>query len=348
MVHFKNFSVWLLLGALFIPSLAGAQSTQSCSQFARNLRFGMAGEDVRTLQKILNTLPSTKVAAIGPGAPGEETTYFGNLTLSAVIKFQELYAGEVLAPVGLSRGSGFVGTYSRAKIMALCSKDLAVRDVEKLTPTTTSESETPSAVKLPTATTLTPIAQASANAPLTVMNPSQYTVNPGKKVSIMGAGFVSTGNNVHIGAGITISDVRPNMYGYLEITIPTTAPKGKFDLWVTNSKGTSNLSWIIVADPKFAKPVITNFTPTSGLQGTTVTLTGEGFTPTDNEIYIGSTPIKGITSADGKTLSFTVFVPDIGLGVGEESAAIDLEFPMWFSVVNANGESNSKVFNLKI
>lgn len=80
--------------------------------FPRNLRVGATGEDVRELQRLLNA-KGFVVAQSGPGAPGSETTYFGQLTLKAVIRFQEAHAAEILTPNGLSKGTGYFGPSTR-------------------------------------------------------------------------------------------------------------------------------------------------------------------------------------------------------------------------------------------
>ena len=84
--------------------------------FIRDLELGDTGEDVRNLQVFLNSSVETRIAQSGVGSPGEETDYFGQLTLYAVIAYQNYYASEVLSPIGLSSGTGYVGAKTREHI----------------------------------------------------------------------------------------------------------------------------------------------------------------------------------------------------------------------------------------
>ena len=85
-------------------------SDASCARFDTNLFFGMSNEQVRCLQEFLTTQGSS----IYP--EGLVTSNFLSLTRQAVVRFQEKYASEVLIPLGLERGTGYVGNMTRNKI----------------------------------------------------------------------------------------------------------------------------------------------------------------------------------------------------------------------------------------
>lgn len=84
-------------------------------EFKNNLTFGSQGKEVEELQKCL-----AKDAEVYP--EGEITSYFGNLTKEAVIRFQEKYASEILEPQGLEKGTGDVKAGSREKLNELCAR----------------------------------------------------------------------------------------------------------------------------------------------------------------------------------------------------------------------------------
>lgn len=82
-------------------------------QFKSNLKKGSKGTEVRELQRCLAQDPE-----IYP--EGEITGVFGAKTKEAVIKFQEKYAKEILAPQGLKKGTGDVLKSTRDKLNEIC------------------------------------------------------------------------------------------------------------------------------------------------------------------------------------------------------------------------------------
>lgn len=85
-----------------------------CAPFTKDLVLWTSEHiDVFCLQKLL----AGQGNDIYP--EGFITGNFGPLTQQAVIRFQEKYASEILTPVGLQKGSGFVGSKTRSKLNSL-------------------------------------------------------------------------------------------------------------------------------------------------------------------------------------------------------------------------------------
>ncbi|MFA5888949.1 MAG: peptidoglycan-binding domain-containing protein [Candidatus Paceibacterota bacterium] len=102
------------IAALSGGSIAG---TGTGFTFTKSLTVGSQSNDVKNLQKVLNSDSDTKIASSGAGSPGNETSYFGALTRTAIKKFQVKYG--LAQPGGI--GYGVFGPKTKAK-MAEVSK----------------------------------------------------------------------------------------------------------------------------------------------------------------------------------------------------------------------------------
>src|SRR3989344_2101978 len=88
---------------------------QKAIEFTRDLSLGIENEEVKNLQEFLS-----QYSDIYPEA--KVTGYFGYMTRNAIKRFQEKYADDILKPLGLSEGTGYVGTATRAKLNELANK----------------------------------------------------------------------------------------------------------------------------------------------------------------------------------------------------------------------------------
>jgi len=118
---------------------APAGSVVCTGTFSRNLKVGDTGADVKELQQLLNARGFTVATGGSAGSPGMETMYYGPATAGAVTAMQNAFAGEILAPLGLTTGTGFFGASTRAKANALCS---ATTPTEPTIPTEPGDDDT--------------------------------------------------------------------------------------------------------------------------------------------------------------------------------------------------------------
>lgn len=85
-----------------------------CTQLTKDLFFGMKGDsEVTCLQELL------KLKEPGLYPEGVVSGNFFTFTHAAVVRFQEKYASEILVPIGLQKGTGYVGQRTREKMNAL-------------------------------------------------------------------------------------------------------------------------------------------------------------------------------------------------------------------------------------
>ena len=85
--------------------------------FENALYFGMTSDEVKYLQIVLKTDIGAPTYPDSVGATG----WFGPVSRSSVIAFQEKYADDVLASWGLTSGTGYVGQTTRTKLNELLS-----------------------------------------------------------------------------------------------------------------------------------------------------------------------------------------------------------------------------------
>ena len=167
----RLFELALAVFALFF--LGGAFIAEAA--ILRDLQQGNRGDDVRELQQILNRDPETEVAESGPGSSGNETEYFGVLTKNAVKRFQQKYASEILAPLGLTIPTGFVGARTRTVLTRFALPALEINIPPPPEP---------------------PSTQSSGMRPqITSVVPSTITESP-QQITIIGTNFTADGNEI--------------------------------------------------------------------------------------------------------------------------------------------------------
>jgi len=341
---------------LFISSsLIVAGTVEASSMFPRTLRLGDSGPDVLLLQQKLNADIDTRVAEYGPGSPGSETERFGQLTRAAVIRFQEKYAEKILAPIGLSSGTGIVGEATRRVLdiqtpEAPNTEPVTTTPATPITPTTpvapATPAKTPSEIPAATATE-------TAKKDIYISFPSSYYGPRGSKLTLAGSGFTKTKNTLHLGQNYTISDIPSSSGTSLTVTIPDDAPYGKHAIWIENANGKSiNEKFYVITKEGTSVPTITSVTPEKGLYGEQITVRGTNFAPKGNEILTNYHIIKDVSSPDGTTLTFSVTpfpdIPQLQVGVDLKRG---IEAVMTFYVVNENGVSDKEKpgkFTIKI
>ncbi|MCH7604422.1 fibronectin type III domain-containing protein [Patescibacteria group bacterium] len=118
--------------------------------FDTNLSQGSSSQDVMYLQMAFNANSDTQLAASGVGSAGNETQFFGPLTRAAAVKYQEKFTSQILTPVGLSSGTGFVGPSTRAQLNSWLAVAPAPPPPKEPTPLVPSEVEGEPEVELDT------------------------------------------------------------------------------------------------------------------------------------------------------------------------------------------------------
>lgn len=290
--------------------------------FSRTLSLGSRGEDVRALQKFLNIDSDTTVAVFGAGSIGNETNYFGPATKRAVIKFQEKYRSDILEPIGLSFGTGFFGSGTRAKVIALKN----------------------TATPIPLAVSSTPLV---SKGEVIVMFPSQYSGKAGTMITISGSGFTPTENTIYFGERYAVEKASSWNGQSISFKIPVIS-KGNYSLFVKNARGESNKdAFFVVTDGVTPEPKIESVSPSRVNNNDMVTIKGSGFLPNGNMLRTGTGIFENLSSADGTTLLFKA-QSSFPISTTKPTNSKKISFPVWVHVVNENGVSNGESFDLEV
>jgi len=165
-----------------------------CHDFNTSLRYEDTGSEVEALQAVLE-----KEGLYGPPSmkSKDSPSYFGDYTASAVVSFQEKYRKDILEPLGLTHGTGFVGKSTRTELNTLYGCGVITPTTPILQPTPIASTPIPTPTPTPTPTpqvTTTPTITSS----IAVLSPNggeqwsignTYTVKWGLTGSIAGVHF---------------------------------------------------------------------------------------------------------------------------------------------------------------
>jgi YD repeat-containing protein len=146
-----------------------------------------------------------------------------------------------------------------------------------------------------TSITRTPIAT------LSVMQFYPTRGTSGTTVTVNGTGFGTTANTTvkFNGVSATPSVVTQTS---ITVTVPASATTGPLSVTVSSNTVTSTTFTVAAAT---AAPTITSFTPTTQVQGSSVTITGTNFDTTNSKVYVNGQAAK-VTAATATSIAFNV------------------------------------------
>jgi len=342
----SNLSILSIAAATFLfvgntPALA--QQGSERSQFVRNLRLGDRGLDVKALQIILNSDTETRIAPSGSGSPGQETDYFGQLTLQAVIRFQNLHKKDIFAKAGISGATGFVGTATRS---VLEEKNTAVSAIgaAPVTPPSTAPAATrtsqTNSVFSPLSLAGAPRITAAVKQKVFLYRALPAQVAPKGTVTLSGSGFDATENTVHF-AGTAIPNLPSADGKTINVPLPGDLALQKHEVWVENKNGTtkgspSPIRFLVTNTPVDPPKIIAVNPSLVSIHEDTIVITGTGFAPAGNNFYTSLGTAMNLSSSDGKTISLKLN----SLSNLEKVKNPDLRgitISLWMSIQNENG-----------
>lgn len=326
----------------------------SCYTFNSNIGIGYSGSDVSALSTALNR---------------DGVSFFQNTSLifdenlaSAVSSFQEKYRSEILTPLGLSAGTGYLGTKTRAKLNSLygCSGYSNPGTYPYYQPAYPTNPVT-GTVRIGS------LSQASGPA--------------GTQVTIRGTGFTLTGNKIKVGNIGTQNNPNFSLSSYdgqtLLFQIPNNAftctsggsscgptasplPTGMYGISVINQNGSSNEITFTVTNSGVVQPssplnnlapMISSLSPSSGNRGSEVTIIGSNFTPDSAVQFSDYGTYMSHNFVSSTALTFTVPSSLTNCNITGTSCTNTVYPPVSngsynIRVINGNGTSNAVTYTV--
>ena len=152
-------------------------------------------------------------------------------------------------------------------------------------------------------------------------SPSEGEV--GISVTITGENFSDMPSENEVGfGGVMAADPTSASTTSLTVRVPSGAVTGRVSVAVGGQTGTSSEDFTVTGTvPAPDPPVVLSFSPSEGVVGTSVTITGVNFSdmPSENEVGFGGVMAAAPTSAS--TTSLTILVPS-GARTGRVSVAV--------------------------
>ena len=277
--------------------LAAVQGNGSCYTFNNKISIGQTGVDVTNLQTVLQK----------DGEQVQGTGTFDDQTASAVSAFQEKYRSDILAPAGLSAGTGYVGARTIAKLNALFGCVTSVGPTQPsvvvASPHTGENLQQGQSYTIqwssqnipsgdvytinifngPSASISYPNAQIATN--LSVNGTNSYTWNVQPNVG-WGVGMGTIQQKLASLLGISSAHAASNQY-VIQVCASDTSGNN------SDICGTSGVFTIGNAATSVSQPTITSVSPASGTTNTTVTIYGTNlFGLTEIDFYNSSNVLQ--------------------------------------------------------
>ncbi|QEE28001.1 hypothetical protein FTW19_08330 [Terriglobus albidus] len=145
--------------------------------------------------------------------------------------------------------------------------------------------------------------QSSSQTAIIQLAPSSGPV--GTAVTITGTGFSATPSQNSVAFNGTSATVTSASATQLIVSVPTGATTGTVSLTAPGGSATSSGPFTVTSGT--GAPTITSFTPTSGVPGTSITITGTGFDPTPiNDVVKISLSAASVSAATATSLTVSL------------------------------------------